>query len=146
MELIDIESSRREILEAFWKSPYSNVTYCIDLKIGTRPHHFRKRYIIIRAENTILASEQRKSYIFFCSTIPYTVQKPVRTGFVLNNRNTIDINCVFKRLQPYITVADDVSPLYLLTLFSYPSKRSECTLSPTGWHAFSVQPIATQCW
>ena len=29
-----------------------------------------------------------------------SVQKPVRTGFVLNNRNTSDINCVFKRLQP----------------------------------------------
>ena len=30
-----VEGSRREIIEAFWKSPYLNVTYCIDLKIGT---------------------------------------------------------------------------------------------------------------
>ena len=35
IELINIEGSRREILEAFLKSPYLNVTYCIDLKIGT---------------------------------------------------------------------------------------------------------------
>ena len=35
IELINIEGSRREILEAFIKSPYLNVTYCIDLKIGT---------------------------------------------------------------------------------------------------------------
>ena len=35
IELIDIEGSRREILEAFRKSPYLNVTYSIDLKIGT---------------------------------------------------------------------------------------------------------------
>ena len=52
IELIDIEGSRREILEAFWKSPYLNVTYCIDLKIGTWPHDFRKRNKITRAENT----------------------------------------------------------------------------------------------
>ena len=49
-----IEGSRREILEAFWKSPYLYVTCFIDLKIGTWPHHFRKRNIITRAENTIL--------------------------------------------------------------------------------------------
>ena len=34
-ELIDIEGSRREILEAFGKSPDLNITYCIDHKIGT---------------------------------------------------------------------------------------------------------------
>ena len=44
---------------AFGKSPYLNVTYCIDLKIGKAwPHDFRKRNIITRAENTILPSEQ----------------------------------------------------------------------------------------
>ena len=58
IELIDIEGSRREILEAFWNSPYLNITYCIDLKIGTWLNHFRKRNIITRAENTILSSEQ----------------------------------------------------------------------------------------
>ena len=58
IELINIEGSQREILEASWKSPYLNVAYCIDLKIGTWPHHFRKRNIITRAENTILPSEQ----------------------------------------------------------------------------------------
>ena len=40
------------------------------------------------------------NHIFSSARLPYTVQKPVRTGFVLNNRNTIDINCAFKRLQP----------------------------------------------
>ena len=35
IELIDIEGPRREILEAFCKSPYLTVAYCIDLKIGT---------------------------------------------------------------------------------------------------------------
>ena len=35
IELIDKEGSRREILEAFWKSPYLNVTYCVHLQIGT---------------------------------------------------------------------------------------------------------------
>ena len=55
IELIDIERSRREILEAFGKSPDLNITYCKDLKIGTLPHHFRKRNIIKRAENSILS-------------------------------------------------------------------------------------------
>ena len=39
--------------------------------------------------------------VFSSARLPYTVQKSaVRTVFVLNNRNTIDINCVLKRLQP----------------------------------------------
>ena len=50
IELIDIEGSRREILEAFWKSPYLYVMYCIDLKIGTWPH-LRKRNIITREKH-----------------------------------------------------------------------------------------------
>ena len=63
IELIDIEGQQREIIEAFWKSPYLNVMYCKDLKKGTWPHHFRKiKYIITRAENIIQPSEQH--YIF----------------------------------------------------------------------------------
>ena len=38
--------------------------------------------------------------IFSSARLPHTVQKPARTGFLLNNRKTIDINCVFKRFQP----------------------------------------------
>ena len=38
-------------------------------------------------------------HTFSSARLPHTVQKPIRTGFVLNNRETFDINCVFKRLQ-----------------------------------------------
>ena len=58
--------------------------------------------MITRAENTILPSEQHYKNILSSARLPYSVQKPVRTGFVLNNRNTIDIDCLFKRLQPLL--------------------------------------------
>ena len=41
----------------------------------------------------------KTKHIFSSVRLPNTVQNPVRNGFVLNNGNTIDINCVFKRLQ-----------------------------------------------
>ena len=59
----------------------------------------RKRKIITKPKITFCRLNNTK-HIFSSARLPYTVQKPVRTGFVRNNRNSIDINCVFKRLQP----------------------------------------------
>ena len=58
-ELIDIEGSRSNILETFWKSTYLYVTYRIYLKKGTGPHHFRKRNIITNCCRTLHAEDFR---------------------------------------------------------------------------------------
>ena len=120
IELIDIYSGLMK--GNFWKSPYLNVTYCIDLKKGTWPHHFRKRNIIIRAENTILPSEQHKSYIFFYSTTLWLIlYKNPSVPDLYSITGTLSIYIVSsKGFNPYITVADYVSPLYLLTLLLSP--------------------------
>ena len=75
-----------EILKAFWKLPYLNVTYCIDLKIGT---------IILGKE--IYSQEVKLPYCRLDNTkhtvssarLPYTVQKPVRAGFVITGTLSI---------------------------------------------------------
>ena len=54
----------------------------------------------------------KTKHIFSSVRLPNTVQNPARNGFVPNNGNTIDINCVFK------TAADDVRKS-LLSEYNY---------------------------
>ena len=64
--------------------------YCIDLKIGTWPYHFRKR-----KHN----HKSRKYHSAVWTTLILYKNPPV-PDLYSNNRNTIDMNFVFKRLQP----------------------------------------------
>ena len=115
IELIYIEGSRRQILEAFWKSPYLNVTFCIDLKIGTWPHDFRKRIIIPRAEYHYAVWATLRIYFLLLDYLK--VYKNPSVPDLYSITGTLAIWIVSsKGFDPHISVADDVSPLYLLTL------------------------------
>ena len=52
-----------------------------------------------------------------------TVQKPTCPGF--DNRNIIDIIHVFQRINPYITVRDDLSYPVLLNLLTEVRRKAK---------------------
>ena len=59
-----------------------------------------RKYIFWRRTRKPFCRLISTKHIFCSARLPHNVRKPVRTGFVLNIRNNIDINCVFKRRQP----------------------------------------------
>ena len=86
-------------------------------------HQFLLGRII--SEKEILSQEPK---IPFCrlntsAQLPYSVRRPVRNGFVLNNRNTIDMNCVNRdNIISIIVSSKGFNPIeiiiILLSLFS----------------------------
>ena len=103
-------------------------------------HQFLLGRII--SEKEILSQEPK---IPFCrlntsAQLPYSVRRPVRNGFVLNNRNTIDINCALKRLQPLHYCSGRHVRLLVIVNLSLPSKQR--SLSQLGAFVEDMLTIA----
>ena len=90
IELIDIEGSRREVLEAFWKSPYLNVTYCIDLKIGTWPLsiYFLLLDYLILYKNQWKVSAPPICHLGWGATQCFFAKNPISAPESAKNKNT----------------------------------------------------------